>query len=209
MFNSSIMKDVVSLVKPNGDRYDNIQACVTPNAILIGDTSLPIEEGDKISRILPNRTVENYIVLDRGFITGSEIIESHFDVKVEKENTLKNTNINHFENNFYGTMFNSQIQQNSKDSTQTMNITESYSQKEELKVWLDGILNQNLPSISLEQDKLDTIEKALKNINAELERSNSKPGIIKDGLSSIRTVLEGAAANLVASGLLYQLSQFQ
>lgn len=89
-----------------------------------------------------------------------------------------------------------------------MSTNENYDKKTELQKWLKDTLKQNLPSISLEPSKLEAIESAVKNIEYELEKSNSKPSIIKDGLSSIKTVLEGASGNLLASGLLYQLSQF-
>lgn len=208
MFNSRIMRDKVDLLKLNGDVYSDIRSNVQPNLILIDDESIPIEEGDTLVRILPNNLRENYIVKDRGFFAGAGRIQAHYQVKVEKENIHKEKTESSSVNNFYGNITNSQIQQNVRNSNQTMNINESYDKKNELKAWLDDTLKQNLSSIPLESAKLDTVENALKNIEAELEKSNSKPSIIKEGLSSIRTVLEGAAANLVASGLLYQLSQF-
>ncbi len=38
--------DNVSLIKQNGEEFDNIKAFVQPNSILIEDSTLPIEEGD-------------------------------------------------------------------------------------------------------------------------------------------------------------------
>ncbi|WP_290060183.1 hypothetical protein [Paraclostridium bifermentans] len=204
----NLLNDNVILKKINGQIYKPVHANVQSNLILIPNTSLPIEEGDKIIRILPNKLTETYIVKDRGFHNGVDTIPSHYQVKVEKENIHKEKAVSSSVNNFYGDITNSQIQQNVRNSNQTMNTNESYDKKNELKAWLDDTLKQNLSSIHLESAKLDTVENALKNIESELEKSNSKPSIIKEGLSSIRTVLEGAAANLVASGLLYQLSQF-
>lgn len=208
MFNNRIMRDKVDLLKLNGDVYKDIKSCVQTNVILIDDISIPIEEGDSLIRILPNDMYENYIVEDRGFISGVGKIQSHYQVKVKKENIYKEKAANSPVNNFYGDINNSQIQQNVQNSSQTMSTNESYDKKNELQKWLKGTLKQNLSSISLEPSKLEAIEIAVKNIEYELEKSNSKPSIIKDGLSSIKTVLEGAAGNLLASGLLYQLSQF-
>lgn len=208
MFDNYILNDRIVLRKNNGWVSKPVRANVQSKLILIADTSLPIEEGDKIIRALPNKLTETYIVIDRGFNNGIDTIPSHYQVKVEKENVHNKKDTHSSVNNFYGNITNSQIQQNVRNSNQTMNTNESYDKKNELKAWLDDTLKQNLSSIPLESTKLDTVENALKNIEAELEKSNSKPSIIKEGLSSIRTVLEGAAANLVASGLLYQLSQF-
>lgn len=208
MFDNDILNDRIVLRKNNGWVSKPVRANVQSKLILIADTSLPIEEGDKIIRALPNKLTETYIVIDRGFNNGIDTIPSHYQVKVEKENVHNKKDTHSSVNNFYGNITNSQIQQNVRNSNQTMNTNESYDKKNELKAWLDDTLKQNLSSIPLESTKLDTVENALKNIEAELEKSNSKPSIIKEGLSSIRTVLEGAAANLVASGLLYQLSQF-
>lgn len=209
MFNSRIMRDKVDLLKLNGDVYSDIKSNVQPNLILIDDVSIPIEEGDTLVRILPNNLRETYIVKDRGFFSGVGRVQSHYQVKVEKENIHKEKTASSSVNNFYGNITNSQIQQNVRNSNQTMHIDESYDKKDELKTWLDDMLKQNLPNIPLEPSRIDTVESAIKNIEIELEKSNSKPSIIKESLSSIKTVLEGAAGNLLASGLLYQLSQFQ
>src|SRR5437660_65209 len=45
------------------------------------------------------------------------------------------------------------------------------------------------------------------NIEAQIDSSRPKHGILTESLRSLRTVLEGAAGSLVASGLLPQLSQ--
>ena len=209
MFSNRIMRDKVDLLKLNGDVYKDIKSCVQTNLILINDISIPIEEGDTLVRILPNNLRENYIVKDRGFISGMGSIQSHYQVKVEKENIHKEKITSSSINNFYGDISHSQIQQHVQNSTQTMNMNEIYDKREELKAWLNDTLKQNLSSIPLESAKLDTIENILKNVECELEKTNSKPSIIKSGLASIKTVLEGASGNLLASGLIYQLSQFQ
>ena len=81
----NLMRDKVSLIKDDGSRFDNIKANVQPDKILINDVSLPIEEGDKLIRTLPNNLVERYIVLDRCYYAGIGGIPPHYQVKVRKE----------------------------------------------------------------------------------------------------------------------------
>jgi hypothetical protein len=82
------LTDTVSLVKSDEQRYDNIKALVQPEMIFIADASLPIEEGDRITRELPNGLVESYLVLDRGFYSAMPRMDAHYQVKVRKETRL-------------------------------------------------------------------------------------------------------------------------
>lgn len=84
----TLMNDTVSLLKATGERIDGIKAHVQSALILIADTSLPIEEGDKLHRTLPNSLVESYLVLDRGFYAAVAGIPAHFQVKVQKESAI-------------------------------------------------------------------------------------------------------------------------
>ena len=84
----NLMRDKVSLIKDDGRRFDDIKANVQPDKIFIDDASLPIEEGDKLIRTLPNNLVESYIVLDRGYYESIGGIPSHYQVKVRKESAI-------------------------------------------------------------------------------------------------------------------------
>ena len=50
----NILTDTVTLIKSNGQRFENIKASVQSTKIFIADNTLPIEEGDKIERKLPS-----------------------------------------------------------------------------------------------------------------------------------------------------------
>jgi hypothetical protein len=82
------MKDRVTLVKQDGTRFENIQAAVQPNMVFIDDPKLPIEEGDRFHRALPNGLTEVYLVLDRGFYSGIGGISDHYQARVRKETSL-------------------------------------------------------------------------------------------------------------------------
>jgi len=83
-----MLTDVVSLIKVDGQRYDNIKALVQSKLVFIADASLPIEEGDRITRELPNGLVESYLVLDKGFYSAIQGMDAHYQVKVRKETTV-------------------------------------------------------------------------------------------------------------------------
>jgi len=76
------LTDTISLKKQNGDIYNNIKAKVQEDIIFIGDEKIPVEEGDVISRQLPNGLEELFVVKDRGYKAGSGGISSHYQVKV-------------------------------------------------------------------------------------------------------------------------------
>jgi hypothetical protein len=78
--------DEISLVKSNGTKIEKIRALVQTKMVFIEDGELPIEEGDKIERLLPNQLLEEYLVLDRGYFS---FPQPHYQVKVQKESTRK------------------------------------------------------------------------------------------------------------------------
>ncbi len=56
-----------------------------PKKIFIDDASIPVEEGDRITRELPNGLVESYLVMDRGFYDSFGGIPAHYQIEVRKE----------------------------------------------------------------------------------------------------------------------------
>lgn len=90
MFNN-LMIDKVSLEKQNGEVISNIQSSVQGNKIYIVDSSLEIEEGDRITRILSNGLKEGYIVTNSVFYEKHFSIPSHYELKVRKETAIEYT----------------------------------------------------------------------------------------------------------------------
>lgn len=87
MFNQ-LLRDIVTLVKPNGEVFEDIKANVQPKMIFIYDETLPVEEGDKITRKLSNGNLESYLVLDRGFYSKVHAIPAHYQIQVKKESAI-------------------------------------------------------------------------------------------------------------------------
>lgn len=84
------MRDKVSIVKQDGRRFDDIRANVQQGIIFIDDASLPVEEGDRIKRTLPNGLIESYLVVDRGYYERVGGIPAHYQIEVRRETTIKN-----------------------------------------------------------------------------------------------------------------------
>ena len=81
---SGMLNDRVALAKKNGERHEDIPALVDSKMIFMEDVTLPIEEGDRFERKLPNGLVESYVVLDPGFKKGAGGIPSHYQTQVRR-----------------------------------------------------------------------------------------------------------------------------
>src|SRR5438045_613554 len=61
------MTSKVSIIKSDGRRLADVPADVQPRMIFFDNGQLPIEEGDRIERELPNGLVETFEIVERGF----------------------------------------------------------------------------------------------------------------------------------------------
>jgi hypothetical protein len=84
----SLMRDKVTLIKKDGNRFENIQASVQRDKIFTNDPAIPIEDGDVFERTLPNGIVEHYTILDAGFMQGTGGIKSHYQSVVRKQTKI-------------------------------------------------------------------------------------------------------------------------
>ena len=96
----------------------------------------------------------------------------------------------------------SQIQQGTIDSTQqgTFEIT---NQKQLLE--FIELLKDKLPDLEISDDDKPEIEADIATIEAQMKSSRPKDGIIKESLSSIKRILEGASGAVIANELLKYL----
>lgn len=203
-----MLNDVVRLVKANGHSYENIKARVESKMIFISESTLPIEEGDKIFRELPNGLTETYIVLDRGYYPKFHTMEAHYQVRVQKETAIfpsRNTSPHTIvENLIAGDQINlsnvnqSAITIKSRLENVKQNIGElsvgSEAEKGELQDLISSLSNElkRIPS-----DKHQEATKLLKRVEVLLEEINaSQPD--KDRIEITGESLLMAAKNLAA-----------
>jgi hypothetical protein len=71
----------VTVERSDGARYENVNALVTRNMILIPDSNVPIAINDTILRQLPSGLVEKMLVTDPGFYSAINGIPGHYQVK--------------------------------------------------------------------------------------------------------------------------------
>ena len=60
------MNDRVTLVKKDGQRFENLPALVQSRLILTDNPKIPIEDGDQFERQLPSGIVDVYTVVESG-----------------------------------------------------------------------------------------------------------------------------------------------
>jgi hypothetical protein len=99
-------------------------------------------------------------------------------------------------------MYGSQIQQGTTHSSQTQTI-----QMADLKA-IGAFIEQLKPQLSgleLPAEVLQEATSDISTIEAQIASTKPKSVILREALSSLKTILEGAAGNLVASGLASQI----
>lgn len=148
-------------------------------------------------------TVRN-IVLDWALRLEEDGIMGEDMKFTEKEKTAAQEN-NYTVNNYFGNILQSQIQQNTSNSTQNMH-------KEELDI--DKILDliklvkDNFDQISYKSNQKEEIQAQINTIEAQLQSNKPNRSIIIEGFKTIRNVLEGVSGSIVASGLIHHLGLF-
>jgi len=146
---SGLSKDIITIVKPSGEVFDDIRANVQPRVIFIHDEKLPLEENDKIYRKLPSGLVETYIVIDRGYYSGIGGIRGHYQAKVRKEGSINEEKYNSIINVYNASGPNSRININSTDNSKNYsNDTDLLF--EDLKLALAGIVEEEIKEKSFQ-----------------------------------------------------------
>lgn len=153
---------------------------------------------EKIIEAVRNIVLNWALKLEEDGIIGEGMSFSEKEKAVASEG---NYTINHF----HGNMNNTQLQQNTNNSTQSM-VNETIDISKVLE--LVKLLEENINEIELSQVKKSEIDAELKTINSQILSQKPKHRIIKESFSTIRNILEGATGSILASGLLYKLGLF-
>ena len=80
----SVPTERVTLVKKDGQRFEDLRAVVQPNLIMTDNPKIPIEDGDQFQRQLPSGIVGVFTVVDSGFHQRFHSIPAHYQSKVRK-----------------------------------------------------------------------------------------------------------------------------
>lgn len=79
-----MLKDTVSVLKQNGERYDGVKASVQSGGIYIMRSDILIEPMDIVQRDATNGGRETFEVLDPCFYEAHGGIPAHYQMKVKK-----------------------------------------------------------------------------------------------------------------------------
>jgi hypothetical protein len=121
----------------------------------------------------------------------------------EREKTIAST-INYHIENFVGEMNNSQLQQGTYHSTQAQTIQNvDVGLVKEILV----SLKDSLEKIGVEGDQREQLLADIQTIEPQLSSPKPNSSIIREGIRSIRHILEQAAGNIIASGILQRMSE--
>lgn len=77
-----LLRDMITIVKQDGKRFENVRALVQRGKIITDQIKIPIEPGDHVIRKTRAGVEESFIVDDPGFLEGGEL--SHYEMKVQK-----------------------------------------------------------------------------------------------------------------------------
>ena len=196
---SELTKDKLTLVKKDGTIVrSDFPATVSSKGITTFAADLPIEVGDSFRRQLPNGLVETFIVTDPGYHSGvAGAIPPHYQAKVQRSDAP--TASPQITATFHGA--NSRINVSSIDNS--VNV-ESGVQGESL---VDFVRQVRANMAALPPEQQSGIAEPLSVLEVEaLSPTPSQPKI-RTALQTIKTVSEGAAGNIIASGIVALIGQ--
>lgn len=148
---------------------------------------------NKIGQYLSGEGLIKHVTIGGGIgITHYGVVEVEGALSAPTKSTqyFPPVNIIHVQN-----MENSQIQQGSNSSTQTMTVDRS--QVNDLEGFVK-LCREKLPEINLSDDDQSEIESDLSTLESQMSSSRPKQGIIKESLGSIKRILEGATGSIAA-----------
>lgn len=124
------------------------------------------------------------------------ILGDDLEFSPEEKESAKNVTFN------INQMMNSQIQSNSSDSVQ-MFVNNDFD-LERLSVFLKE-LKSSIDKLDITDEEKDEVKSDVKSIESQINSPKPKYPIIREGMKSIKNILEGAAGSIVASELLKRL----
>ncbi|ABO49530.1 hypothetical protein Dred_0995 [Desulforamulus reducens MI-1] len=156
---------------------------------------IPVSQFNNILDKVRNIILEWTLKLEEEGVLGEGMTFS----EKEKEMAVKSSApiINHI-----GTMINSQLQQNTEHSTQSLKL-------EEFKV--ESLLSLISSLEKFQEEVQDSVVKQelaseIEVLHSQVKSPNPKRGIIKEALKSVRNIAEGTTGSLVATGILQQVT---
>jgi hypothetical protein len=193
----NLMRDKITLVRANGEVVrEGISASVQRGKIITQATDLHFENGDHLLRTLPSNMVEEYLVLDTHFANHPSMGHWSLDVRrTDQPPAAPHTIIAHIQGN------NSRVLINSTDYSTNIAAALDNAQLQQLVLQVRANIG------SLPQDTQATVASALSVIEEESNKPTPDVSRLNHALNSMKTACEGAAGNLVATGIVGLIAQ--
>lgn len=197
-----MMRDRIALLKKDGTLVkENIKAQVSPGRIITFEADLPLEPGDHFLRKLPSGLVEDFEVLDPNFMSGIGGIPDSYQSKVRRTDQPPATQQNVVQSitaHFHGA--NSRLTVGTDNSVNTINDIQPSA--------VAGFLEQLKPHLhSFPEVQRAQLEPSISALENEIKAHHPDQSKVRSALQSIKAVAEGAAGNLVASGVVAMLGR--
>lgn len=157
---SGFPTEKVSIIKRDMRVIENVEALVDRKKIFVDDSSLNIEEGDIIERVLPSGVKEQFRVIDRGFYKGAHGIPDHYQIQVERVSDYIKFSQGQVINEYH--IDNAEkVNIHSTDNSTTVNINANdISLMETLKKLANGLENEQEIVKSVEDMKMNIGKKS-------------------------------------------------
>jgi hypothetical protein len=194
---AGLMNDSITLVKADGTVFrENIKAQVSPGKIITFESDLPLQPNDHFLRVLPSGLAEDYVVIDPGFHASALGLPASFQSRVRLSDAPAagaHAVIQHITNNFHGA--NSRVNMNSTDSSTNVNFNVS-------TLKLAKLLEEVKPYIgNLPEPQRSELVAPIELLEAEIRTGSPDQSKVHSALNSVKTIVEGATGNLIASGI--------
>ena len=180
----------------NGSEFESVNLSELGAKLGFSDS-----DTDKIYEYLHARgLIENIDLGGSSGITHQGIVEVENAISKPDKSTLNFLPLNYI---FVEQMIGSQIQQGSNQSSQVSTFTNN-----DLEATLKFVsdLRSQLPELKLNEEIQAEITSDIETIEAQAKSPHPKSTVIKECLSSIKTVLEGIAGNVIAALLTQQIN---
>lgn len=150
--------DKITIIKANGDIIHEIPALVLQEKIYINDSTVPIEENDKIERQIPSGLPEKYRVLNRGYYS---VPNPHYQVEISKESAIsseksESTTVFHLHGD------NSRINYKSTDSSSNVVTKIDLNKFEEIK----QVINNQISDDEGREKSLESLDELKKSVGS-------------------------------------------
>lgn len=176
---SALLTDTVSVLKKNGERVDNIKACVESSKIIVDRSDVLIEPLDLVHRKMSNGATETFEVVDPGFHEAFHSIPAGYQMRVRKlglpEAQKAMQSITY---NVSGP--NARINNHSVDQSVNYAVNENAEVLEHLRA-----LRQELESLVLKEGDKQAAQEIIDEIEESVRSGKAKKTVVKALLSAL------------------------